>query len=224
MGDLRNGGSPPEDGLPGLPPEWGEIVIPDDLSELDGEVRAVRRELRRGAVSVADREPVALRVPIVIMVVAVLMALVSLFVMTWGRPPVRRGVPVVSLTASTTSVGWMDLSDVVLRDAAGSPTTLEPYFPAVILLMNGCDCPDLVREVAETVPPTVTVVVVGPVAPSAILGNVRLLIDPGGRLSSLVGPAPVSGATAIVVDAGGRTVTTARGVRTAAEIGPITVG
>src|SRR5919107_3019719 len=38
-----DGGSP--DGLPDLPEEWGVIVIPDDLSELADEVRAVRAEL-----------------------------------------------------------------------------------------------------------------------------------------------------------------------------------
>ena len=57
MGDLRpnNGGeTPPDDGgnphsgdLPGFPPEWGTIVIPDDASELDTEAEALRRELRR---------------------------------------------------------------------------------------------------------------------------------------------------------------------------------
>ena len=33
--------------VPDLPPEWGEVVIPDDLAELDAEAEAVRRELHR---------------------------------------------------------------------------------------------------------------------------------------------------------------------------------
>jgi len=44
-GDLPHDGGTP-DGLPELPEEWGVIVIPDDLSELADEVRAVRAELR----------------------------------------------------------------------------------------------------------------------------------------------------------------------------------
>ena len=39
-----DGGS--SDDLPDLPEEWGVIVIPDDLSELDDEVEAIRAELK----------------------------------------------------------------------------------------------------------------------------------------------------------------------------------
>ena len=42
MGTLGNG-------LPDLPPEWGEVVIPDDPAELDEEAEVVRKELRRAA-------------------------------------------------------------------------------------------------------------------------------------------------------------------------------
>ena len=53
MGSLSdNGGSWPPDGgvpdrLPDLPPEWGDIVIPDDLSSLASEVATIRAELHR---------------------------------------------------------------------------------------------------------------------------------------------------------------------------------
>src|SRR5262245_52739962 len=53
MGTLRgdNGGERPQDGhgLPGLPPEWGTVIIPDDASELDTEGATVRRRFRREA-------------------------------------------------------------------------------------------------------------------------------------------------------------------------------
>ena len=230
MGDLRNGGSPPDDGgepfargLPGLPPDWGEMVVPDDLSELDAEVTAIRRELGRQSVRVGDREPVALRVPIAIMVVAVLMALVSLVVVTWGRAPVQP-VPAVSLSAGA-SAGVPDLSDVILRDASGAPAALAPLLPAVVLLVDRCACADLVRDVARTAPATVTVVVIGPTLPgvTSLPGNVRVLADPAARLSSLFAPSS-TGATVIMVDGTGRAVATARGVHAAADLGPITVG
>ena len=57
MGSLSdNGGIWPgdggsADGLPGLPEEWGVIVVPDDLSELSAEVTAVQAELRRNLVA-----------------------------------------------------------------------------------------------------------------------------------------------------------------------------
>src|SRR3954463_12808252 len=49
MGTRRdgNGNGWPPDGLPDLPPEWGTVIIPDDLSELAEESSRVRRELRR---------------------------------------------------------------------------------------------------------------------------------------------------------------------------------
>ncbi len=110
MGDLRpdNGGPWPPDeggghskGLPDFPPEWGTIVIPDDASELDIEAEQVRRELsqetRRDQVgrlfgvpfpySSGAEAPSGLGVPLVIMAVAILTTLISLFVVTWDRRP-----------------------------------------------------------------------------------------------------------------------------------------
>src|SRR5687767_12177349 len=113
MGDMGsmgngNGGTPPEgggrpEGVPDLPPEWGTVVIPDDLSELAEESEAVRRDLRRHARQDTWRRRLggnasqsSLRIPLLIMAVAVLATLTSLFAVTWpGRqqpvtPPVAR--------------------------------------------------------------------------------------------------------------------------------------
>jgi hypothetical protein len=228
MGEHRNGGSPPDDGgepyardLPELPPEWGEVVVPDDLSELDAEVRAVRRELRRTGVRVGDREPVALRVPIAIMVVAVLMALVSLVVMTWGRTPAR---PLPSVTLSA-SAGGTDLSGIVLQDADGAQVALQPLLPALLLLVHGVrEGPELVREVAALAPAAVTVVAVGIASPAATAfpGNVALLTDPTAQLASRFSPAPDPTATAIMVDMTGRVVNVVRGASRLADLEPIT--
>jgi hypothetical protein len=227
MGEHRNGGSPPDDGgesyardLPELPPEWGEVIIPDDLSELDTEVRAVRRELRRSGVRVGDREPVALRVPIAIMVIAVLMALVSLVVMTWGRSPAR---PLPSVTLSA-SAGGTDLSGIVLQEASGAHVALQPLLPAIVLLVDGVrDAAELVRAVAALAPPAVTVVAVGLASPvTAFPANVRLLADPAAQLASLFTPASGRTATAIAVDMTGHVIAVVRGALRLADLEPIT--
>src|SRR6185295_16286595 len=86
-----DGGSP--DGLPDLPEEWGVIVVPDDLSELAEEVDAVRAELHRtrhrtGWQRFADRPAIrtlrrigaaSLRAPVLIISMAVLVTVASLF-------------------------------------------------------------------------------------------------------------------------------------------------
>src|SRR3954447_1473572 len=86
-----DGGSP--DDLPDLPEEWGVIVIPDDLSELSDEVAAIRAELReterpsrlrrflnrpamRRLRKVANG---AVRAPVLIISMAVLVTVASLF-------------------------------------------------------------------------------------------------------------------------------------------------
>src|SRR5919107_6113420 len=86
-----DGGSP--DGLPDLPEEWGVIVIPDDLSELADEVRADRAELglsrpqtpwQRFAAHPAVRRirriaATGMRAPVLIIAMAVLVTVASLF-------------------------------------------------------------------------------------------------------------------------------------------------
>src|SRR6476660_1699087 len=116
MGTLRgdNGGErPPEGGVPGLPPEWGTVVIPDDPSELAAETQAVRRELRgqlrrarwRRRFGLPTRptrrrseDAASLGVPVLIMAIAVLATLTSLFAVAWPRQ--TRTVPPPSSTAA----------------------------------------------------------------------------------------------------------------------------
>jgi hypothetical protein len=215
MGVLRpdNGdASPPDDGgsqhggLPDFPPEWGAVVIPDDASELDQEATLLRVELRREvrrhrlrrAFGLPDmayhggRNP-ALGVPIVIMVVAVLTTLISLFVVTWDRRPTPP-VPVTGLGDSTTltSAGALPqrLAEVTLKDAAGTPVTLGTLFPAVIMLVEDCACVDLVLGTAELAPKGTTVVVIGRDVPvyAGAPNKVRALADPDGLLAKRIAP------------------------------------
>jgi hypothetical protein len=169
---------------------------------------------------------VALRVPVVIMVVAVLMALVSLFVVAWGRPPLRPA-PGTGLTAtSTVQDGAIALSDVALADATGARVQLDSLFPAVIILVDRCACLTLVRDVARTAPPELAVVVVGRRAPESagVPGNVRTLADPTDAIRSRF-PAPsATGATAIMVDGSGRVIATVLSAHTGADLGPLAIG
>src|SRR3954468_15117639 len=93
-----DGGSP--DGLPELPEEWGEIVVPDDLSELSAEVSAIQAELHRaqhrtrwqrfldrpGMRTVRRLGAASLRAPVLIISMAVLVTVASLFASTWPGP------------------------------------------------------------------------------------------------------------------------------------------
>jgi hypothetical protein len=215
MGVLRpdNGdASPPDDGgsqhggLPDFPPEWGAVVIPDDASELEQEAALLRSELRREirrhrfrrAFGLPDmgthgRRNPALGVPIVIMVVAVLTTLISLFVVTWDRRPTPP-VPVTGLgdASALASAGALPehLAEVTLKDAAGTSVTLGTLFPAVIMLVEDCSCVDLVLRTAELAPKGVTVVVIGRDVPilAGAPSKVRALADPDGLLAKRVSP------------------------------------
>jgi hypothetical protein len=234
MGDLRpnnGGGMPPEDGggahrgdMPDFPPEWGTIIIPDDAAELDEEAAALRRELRRESrrtrlrrafgLAPAGGDTPSLGVPVVIMAVAVITTLLSLFVVTWDhRPSATAPVGPGGAGAPATNV---PLTNVTLADAAGARVQLGNVLPAVLLLVSGCDCADLIKAVAAAAPPPITILPVAKAAPCAVgtATNVRCLADPDGTLTSRYPPAsgsgsPTSGAPgqpttrAVMVDATG---------------------
>ena len=238
MGDLRpdnGGGWPPEDGdrhrgLPDFPPEWGTIVVPDDASELDAEAEELRREMRREArrdrigraLGLASDESASetatgLGVPLVIMAVAILTTLISLFVVTWDRRA-DQPLPINTLPASANAPGsWVPggaggsataLEDLTFVDSTGLRVQLGDLLPAVILLVDGCICTELVFDTAATLPPGVRVVAVATTAPNlAGAGSaVHSLADPQGLLRSRyaqgTGPAQNS-ATALMVSRGG---------------------
>ncbi len=201
MGDLQpdNGGVPPDDsgsfrgGLPDMPPEWGTVVIPDNAAELDAEATVIRRELRRQVTRTrlralvglgpGRREPSSLGIPIVIMAVAVITTLLSLFVVTWDH---RRSAtePVGPDAAQQTSV---PLADVSLPDASGKLVRLADVLPALLLLVEeDCDCAGLIRAIAAAAPPVVTVIPVSTHAacPVGTQRKVLCLADPAGTIIS----------------------------------------
>lgn len=201
MSDLRpnNGGAgPPDDGgaqrggLPDLPPEWGTVVIPDDAAELVAEATAVRRELRREAwqtrvralfgLGPGRRDVPSLGVPLVIIAVAVITTLLSLFVVTWDHR--RNATPPVGPEAAQLE-GSVPIADVSLTDTTGARVRLRDLVPAIVLLVEDCDCASLVSQIALATPPPITVVPVTTVQPCVVgtVKNVRCLVDPAGTLT-----------------------------------------
>jgi hypothetical protein len=240
MADLRRGnggGSPPDDGgphrddLPDFPAEWGTVVIPDDPAELAEEADALRRELRRTARRRRSRgalvrrlgrppgEPAGVGLPLAIMGAAILTTLVSLFLVTWDRRPPP---PHPTTTASSARI-----TEYALSSSSGEPMPLSGLVPAVILLVDGCECTSLIVNTARAVPGGVRVVPVARAAPvvAAAPANVVALADPNGllRVRFAATAVPTSGAaTALLVRAGGTIVATVPGVRVVSDLGDLT--
>jgi hypothetical protein len=154
ISDPTTAATPPDDGggarpgdLPDFPPEWGTIVIPDDASELNQEAIALRRELRRRSrrdpvpdrvrLGPIGRDTPSLGVPVIIMAVAVITTLLSLFVVTWDRKP-NSPLQGPGGTGSTTLTA---LTDTVLADASGTRVRLGGLLPAVLLLTATATAP-----------------------------------------------------------------------------------
>jgi len=231
MGVLRpdnGGGWPPEDGgshrddLPELPPEWGTVVVPDDPSELAEEAAAIRRELRRAGRGRALRRAVGLPpapvrsteetpgvgIPLIIMGVAVLTTLVSLFVVTWDRRPAA---------PQPTAAVELSLSELAFSDRTGQPVKLGTLLPAVVLLIDGCDCNDLVVDTARAAP-TVAVIPMGRAVPvvTGAPSNVRALADANGLLRQRYARSAsltTKAAVALLVDRTGTIVSTVPAAR-----------
>ncbi len=219
--DGNNGGWPSDGGLPELPPEWRDVVIPDDPSALAAESSLVRAEMRQERRQERTRRIVGpatagLRAPLLIMGVAVLVTLASLFAAAWpgaNRPP--------SAQRSTGTLGRaLPALDLVTAD--GQVIALRSMLPAVVLLTDGCVCDQLADAAVAAVPPGVTVVTVTGRAPTATgssptpapavgTGGVRALHDPTGGLRTAFDlPPPDGTAAALLVSADGTVVRATR--------------
>src|SRR3954454_10297047 len=155
-----DGGSPDE--LPDLPEEWGVIVIPDDLSELSDEVEAIRAELRLSGPQTrwqrfAARPTIrrirrvaagAVHAPVLIISMAVLVTVASLFASAWPGPPRS---PAVQRTADNTDEGNDVLPALELIGQNGQTVPLRRQLPSVILITDGCDCSTLISATVGAV-------------------------------------------------------------------------
>jgi hypothetical protein len=236
MGTLGNGNGgswPPEGGgspddRPDVPPEWGSVVIPDDPAELADEAAEVRRQLRRQLRGRRWRKrlhlPVrplragddgaAMGVALMIVSIAVLATMVSLFAIAWpGRPPPRPAPSEAGAAPPTgTAASPADLPDVPLTAADGSPVRLRDSLPAVVLLVDDCACTALFADTASAVAgvdPTIAVVTVGrgSVAPPAPAARAVVAEDLKGALWVKLGvPMGTGRAAAVLADVTGKVV------------------
>ena len=226
----EGGGSP--DGLPDLPPEWGTVVIPDDASALADEAALVRRELRRsrrrsrllrlvpGASE--DAGGPSLGIPLLIMVVAMLATLSSLFVVAWPSALVRRTPPPPAEPQTLPSA----VPDVRLTDRSGGTVQLRDSLPAAVLLVDGCDCGGLVHTTAAAAPANVSVLVVGRYVPQVApvdVSRVRALADPQTALARLFAgwPGGAGDALVLLVRGDGSVVKVFTGVSSARDFLPL---
>lgn len=228
LGDGNGGGRPPDnggqpEGLPDLPPEWGTVVIPDDPAELASEANTIRRQLRRLSrrnqwrrrlglppVPYGAAQP-SLGLPLLIMAIAVAAALTSLFAVAW---PGRTGRLAVDPDASSAAATRRPVPDLVLADSTGASVRLPDVTPAVILLVDGCPCAELVAATAQVSAPGVTVLAVDrapPARPSdrsvppagpatgPAPAPVRALVDPEGRLRAALQLGQPNGAAGVAL-------------------------
>jgi len=245
-----DGGSP--DDLPDLPEEWGVIVIPDDLSELSDEVDAIRAELRLAERPTRWRRLIqrpgvrrlrriasaALRAPVLIISMAVLVTVASLVASAWPGPPRQ---PAVQRTADSIADGVDTLPALDLIGADGQTVPLRAKLPAVILLTDGCDCAQLIAETTAAVRPEIAVIIVSAATASASASSraggtvtpptgatpqaqgktVQVLRDSAGDIrSQLRVGAPDGTAAAFLVDRGGQIVRKVPRIASVDEIRP----
>ncbi|GGM39565.1 hypothetical protein ACFFX1_31115 [Dactylosporangium sucinum] len=248
MGTLRGdngGGDRPQEGggLPDLPPEWGTVIIPDDPGALDDEGAKIRRQFRRAAIRRRWRrrlhlapEPVrrttddspGLAVPLLIMSIAVIATLVSLFAVAWpGHAP--RTTPRVAPPSSPPVA--VSLAGLTLFDATGTAIPIKDVAPAIILLVEGCSCEHLITTTVDAVgagtspkpgKPT-TVLVVATRVPTLPIGldaavPVKAAADPNNSVRAAV-PALATDRTtsAVLIDSAGKVTKTSRNVTSATE-------
>ncbi|MEW2141270.1 hypothetical protein AB0869_00455 [Micromonospora vinacea] len=206
MGKPDAEGHGPADGLPGLPPEWGRVVVPDDASALAAEAAQVRRELRRSSGLPGGYR--ALGLPLVVLLVAVLTTLAGLLAVTWPRANRGADRPTPAPYSPPAALTGRALPALDLVDAGDTPVPLRGLLPAMIILLDGCPCPDRVTDALEAAPAGVSVVTVtgrrtAPARPT-IERQARALADPAGGLRSFLGqPARPGAATALLVDRAG---------------------
>jgi hypothetical protein len=136
-----------------------DIVVPDDARELQGEIRALRRERRAGARRELLRRLLLTRRwrrfgvsgPIVVVALLVVAAFASLIVLFQPRRPAARPVPLATGVRGAGEEGGL-LPDVQLVRPDTTLTAARDYRPAVLaVLPSPCNCEPLLHRYGAAV-------------------------------------------------------------------------
>lgn len=129
------------------------VVIPDDISELDAEIRALHRERRARARRDRLRRlasPRGVAGPLVLVVLLMIAGVASLLMLFQPRRPTSAPAPLASPAGSGRNGGL--LPDVPVTQADGTSRSLRGFRPAVLALAPiGCGCDATLRDVGFTV-------------------------------------------------------------------------
>ncbi|MFB9239969.1 hypothetical protein ACFFWC_31330 [Plantactinospora siamensis] len=172
------------------------------------------------------------RLPLLLLLIAVLATLTSLFAVIRTNPTRQPGgrtsSPAVGtgdagsggLVGGSAGAGTVPASTLPALDLVGERgelISLRSLLPALILVVDGCDCASRIDAAALAAPAEVTVVALasGRVTPGPVVGRadtarqVRRLVDPAGELrSSLRLGTPDGTPTAVLVGRSARIVRT----------------
>lgn len=195
------------EGLPDLPPEWGNIVIPDDASALAEEAEQVRRELRRERRQARRRH---YRGILAVVLVAITATLISLYAVMWNAAQQDSQVAIATDTPpasprATAIPATLPALEVI--DGQGTTVPLRSLLPAVILVPNRCECASEIAAVSAAAPPGVTVVALTADAarpsplPTHPAGGapVRALADPANGLRDHLKLASALGSLSVIL-------------------------
>lgn len=183
--------------LPELPPEWAQLVVPDDARSLAAEAEQVRAELR------AERrqrrwervtrgrkwERYGMSGPLVILVLVVVSSIAALLIAVLPvAPHAPQAAPLARPALSPGLPGGL-LPDVQLHRVDGSAVAIRGIRPAVVLLVaDACDCQSLIDAYIDaTAAPRLELLVVGehhrPAVPELAMSRIIGLTDPAAALA-----------------------------------------
>ena len=209
---------PGHDGeIRGLPPEWGTIVVPDDLRELADEVVQIQAEL---AVTPPAPPPLrwrwqrsGLSGPLLALILFLVAAIGSLMVVVLPKPsrPPRRE-PLASSTVTVGIAGGL-VPAVSLPGGSTRATSLRQFRPAVLLLAPATclTCATVRNQLVVAADETQLTVVwitesktAVTIPPGTAANRIVSLADPTGSVRAAVPGASSTGPTAVLVRSDGR--------------------
>lgn len=208
---------PGHDGeIRGLPPEWGPIVVPDDLRELADEVVQIQAELAVTQPSPPPRwrwQRGGLSGPLLALILFLVAAIGSLMVVVLPKPsrPPRRE-PLANTTVTVGMTGGL-LPAVSLSGGSTRATSLRQFRPAVLLLAPATclTCATVRNQLVVAADETQLTVVWITESSKAVTipsgtvdGRIVSLADPNGSVRAAIPGASTTGPTAVLVRSDGR--------------------